>query len=53
MDKLQKMIIEAIEDAYIDITENIYEYDGTEETLDAFVEDAKLRIGRVFKELGA
>ena len=48
---IKAMIHAALEDAYIDITENIYEYDGTEETLDAYMKDCKLRIDRVFKDL--
>lgn len=51
MDRVNAMILAALEDAYEDITENIYEYDGTEETLDTYLTDVKMRIDRVFTYL--
>ena len=51
MENLLKLITEALDDAYIDIMENYTEYDGTEETLDAYKTDAMNRISRAFREL--
>lgn len=51
MDQIKQMIINALDDAYINITEDIYAYDGTEETLDAYLADCKMRIENIFADL--
>lgn len=51
MEQLKQMILDALDSAYVDITGNIYDYDGTEETLDAYLTDCKLRIENVFTDL--
>lgn len=51
MEQIKRMIFDALDAAYIEVTENIYRYDGTEQTLDAYLTDCKQRIENIFADL--